>query len=257
VLTGRTVVVTRASGQAGELSALLRERGAKVVEIPSIEIVAPASWEEADRAIERLPGYDWLILTSPNAVASFFGRLRERGVALSCLADLKICAIGPKTRALVEAAGLAVAFTPKVFRAEALVAEAGTEAWRGKRVLFPRAAEGREVIPVALAALGATLELVTVYRTVPSAAGRAQARALLAARGADAVTFTSGSTVTGFAALFDPGELPGLLRGVAVASIGPVTTEAARAAGLAVDVTAAAATIPALVEALEDHFRTP
>jgi len=253
-LAGRTVLVTRAPGQAGEFSALLRERGATVVEVPAIEIVPPLSWEDADRAIDRLPGYDWLILTSTNAVDWFFGRVRERRRDLSCLAGVRICAVGPKTRRMIEVAGLEVDFQPSVYRAEGLINEAGEAAWRGKRVLFPRAAEGREVIPVEMKRIGAALDLVTVYRTVPSPAGRDQLRDLLAAGRLDAVTFTSGSTVDSFVSLLDPAQLAGIAGRVAVACIGPVTADAARAAGLPVDALATEATIPALADALGSYF---
>ncbi|HWR97107.1 MAG TPA: uroporphyrinogen-III synthase, partial [Candidatus Methanoperedens sp.] len=206
-LSGKTVLVTRAPGQAGEFSTLLRERGATVVEVPTIEIVPPASWDDADRAIDRLPGYDWLILTSTNAVDWFLRRVRERRGDLWCLAGVRVCAVGPKTRAAIEEAGLAVEFQPSVYRAEGLIAEAGEGAWRDKRVLFPRAAEGRDVIPEEMRRVGATLDLVTVYRTVPSATGRERLRELLASGKLDAVTFTSGSTVKSFVSLLDSAQL--------------------------------------------------
>jgi uroporphyrinogen III methyltransferase / synthase len=254
VLAGKTVLVTRAPGQAGEFSKLLRERGVNVVEVPTIEIVPPESWEDADRAIARLPGYDWLILTSTNAVDWFLRRVRERRGDLACLAGVGICAVGPKTRAAIEAAGLAVEFQPSVYRAEGLIQEAGEGAWRGARVLFPRAAEGRDVIPHEMRRVGATLDLVTVYRTVPSAGGREKLRELLAAGSLDAVTFTSGSTVKSFVSLLDPDQLAGIAGRVTVACIGPVTADEARAAGLPVDVLAREATIPSLADALESHF---
>jgi uroporphyrinogen III methyltransferase/synthase len=253
-LSGKTVLVTRAPGQAGEFSKLLRERGADVVEVPTIEIVPPLSWEEVDRAIGRLPGYDWLILTSTNAVEWFFRRVRERRGDLSCLTGVRICAVGPKTRAAIEGAGLAVAFQPSVFRAEGLIGEAGEGAWRGARVLFPRAAEGRDVIPDEMRRVGAELDLVSVYRTVPSAAGRDTLRGLLDAGTLDAVTFTSGSTVKSFVSLLDPGQITRLAGRIVVACIGPVTADAARAAGLPVDALAREATLPSLADALEEHF---
>jgi uroporphyrinogen III methyltransferase/synthase len=253
-LSGRTVLVTRAPGQAGEFSRLLLERGATVIEVPTIEIVPPESWDEADEAIDRLPGYDWLILTSANAVDWFLRRVRERRGDLWCLAGVRICAVGPKTRAAIEEAGLAVEFQPSVYRAEGLVQEAGEGAWRGKRVLFPRAAEGRDVIPDELRRIGATLDLVTVYRTVPSPAGRGRLRDLLAAGTLDAVTFTSGSTVKSFVSLLEPAQVAAIAGRVAVACIGPVTADEARAAGLPVDVLAREATIPSLADALEAHF---
>jgi uroporphyrinogen III methyltransferase/synthase len=253
-LNGRTILVTRAPGQAGEFSKLLREHGASVVEVPAIEIVPPESWEEADRAIDRLPGYDWLILTSTNAVDRFLRRVRERRGDLACLAGVRICAVGPRTRAAIEREGLAVAFQPSVFRAEGLVQEAGETAWRGKRVLFPRAAEGREVIPDEMRRVGAALDLVTIYRTVPSPDGRERLRALLEAGAIDAVTFTSGSTVRSFVALLEPAQLAGIAGRVAVACIGPVTADEALAAGLPVDIVAKEATLASLTDALEAHF---
>lgn len=253
-LAGKTVLVTRAPEQAGEFSKLLRERGAEVVEVPTIEIVPPETWEPVDRAIDRLPGYDWLILTSVNAVDWFLRRVRERRGDLTSLAGVRICAVGPKTRAAIERSGLAVAFQPSVFRAEALVGEADAAAWRGARVLFPRAAEGRDVIPAEMRRLGATLDLVAVYRTVPSPAGRERLRGLLAAGALDAVTFTSGSTVTNFVALLEPAQLAAIPGRAVVACIGPVTADAARAAGLPVDALAAEATLAALADALEARF---
>jgi len=253
-LIGKTVLVTRAPGQAGEFSKLLRERGATVVEIPTIEIVPPLSWEDADRAIERLPGYDWLILTSTNAVDWFFRRVRERRGDLTCLNGVRVCAVGPKTRETIERAGLAVEFQPSVFRAEGLINEAGAGAWSGKRVLFPRAAAGRDVIPDEMRRVGATLDLVTVYRTVPSSAGREQLHSLLAGGKLDAVSFTSGSTVTSFVSLLDPAQIAGIAGRIVVACIGPVTAAAATAAGLPIDALAKEATMPGLADALEAHF---
>lgn len=253
-LQEKTVLVTRAPGQAGEFSKLLRERGATVVEVPTIEIVPPLSWAEADRAIDRLPGYDWLILTSTNAVHWFFRRVRERRGDLAGLAGVRVCAVGPKTREAIERAGLTVFFQPSVYRAERLIQEAGEGAWRGKRVLFPRAAEGRDVIPTEMRRVGAELDLVTVYRTVPSPEGREKLRSLLAAGTLDAVTFTSGSTVSSFASLLDPAHLGSIVGRVAVACIGPVTADAALAAGLTADVLAKEATLPSLADALQEHF---
>jgi uroporphyrinogen III methyltransferase/synthase len=253
-LAGRTVLVTRAPGQAGEFSRLLRERGATVVEVPTIEIVPPLSWEDADRTIDRLPGYDWLILTSTNAVDWFFRRVRERRGDLSCLEGVRVCAVGPKTRETIERAGLDVAFHPSVYRAEGLISEAGEGAWHGKRVLFPRAAEGRDVIPDEMRRVGAELDMVTVYRTVPSPSGREKLRELLAAGTLDAVTFTSGSTVKSFVSLLDPSQIESIAGRVVVACIGPVTAAAARAAGLPEDALAEEATMPGLADALEGYF---
>jgi uroporphyrinogen-III synthase len=121
-------------------------------------------------------------------------------------------------------------------------------------VLFPRAAEGRDVIPDEMRRVGAALDLVTVYRTVPSPEGREKLRELLAAGALDAVTFTSGSTVASFVSLLEPAQIAAIAGRVAVACIGPVTADAARAAGLPVDALATEATIPGLADALEAWF---
>jgi uroporphyrinogen III methyltransferase/synthase len=137
--------------------------------------------------------------------------------------------------------------------AEALVAQGGAEGWAGTRVLFARAAEGREVIPEGLRKRGARVDVVAVYRNVPPPLSAEQFRKVLRG-GADAITFTSGSTVQNFAALFPAGEAARLLEGVAVGCIGPVTADAARGLGLEVAVMPEEYTIAAFTTALERYF---
>jgi uroporphyrinogen III methyltransferase/synthase len=254
-LAGKKIVVTRAKHQAGEFIRLLQERGAVPVAIPTIDIVDPESWEDADRALERIGSYHWLILTSVNGVRFFLRRVQNRLGGLSSLAGLRICAVGPRTREAVLKEGLTVDFMPTEHVAEAVVRERGEE-WEGRKVLFARAAEGRDVIPAGLRAAGAEVDEVAVYRNVrPESSGREFRDALGDGR-ADAITFTSGSTVKNFARLFPEGEAAGLLEGVTVACIGPVTAEAAEELGIEPDVVPKNYTIPALAEALEDFFNT-
>ncbi len=252
-LKGRTVIVTRARHQAEAFVRLLEERGSRAVAIPTIEIVDPETWAPVDEAIDGIERYQWLILTSANGADFFFRRFRLRRGSLDALGSLRICAVGPKTRMTVEREGLEVAFMPTVHVAEAVVAQGGAEAWAGARVLFARAAEGREVIPEGLAGLGALVDVVAVYRNVPPPLSAEQFREALH-QGADAITFTSGSTVQNFAALFPGGEAARLLGKVAVGCIGPVTADTARELGLEVAVVPEQYTIPAFVEALEHYF---
>jgi uroporphyrinogen III methyltransferase/synthase len=71
------------------------------------------------------------------------------------------------------------------------------------------------------------------------------------------ITFTSSSTTSNFAKLAGENNLPKLLRGVAIASIGPITSETIRKLGLTVTIEAKESTMPGLVRAIEDHFRSP
>lgn len=252
-LSGKKIVVTRASHQAAEFIRRLRERDAIPVAIPTIEIVEPDSWEEADGAIERIGSYHWLILTSVNGVKFFIRRLQQLKGGLSALAGHKISAVGPRTREAILREGLPVDFMPAEHVAEAVVEESD-EDWKGKRVLFARAAAGRDVIPEGLRAAGAEVDVVAVYRTVKPGTSQEEFRSVFGGGGADAITFTSGSTVTNFVELFPEGEAAKLLEGVTVACIGPVTADTAAKAGIDVDLMPEQYTIPALTQALEDYF---
>lgn len=252
-LAGKKIIVTRAKHQAGEFLRRLEEARALPVAIPTIEITDPESYEEADEAVGRIAGYHWLILTSVNGVKYFLRRVQEKHGGLSALAGIKICAVGPRTREALLKEGLRVDFMPSEHVAEAIVEESGAD-WQGKRVLYARAAEGRDVIPDGLRSMGADVDVVAVYRNVKPKTSAKDFRKVFESGEADAVTFTSASTVQNFAGLFKEGEASKLLEGVAVACIGPVTAEAAREVGIETDVMPGDYTIPALTAALEEYF---
>jgi uroporphyrinogen III methyltransferase/synthase len=255
-LFGRRIVVTRARAQAGVFAALLEEQGAEVVPLPTIATVPPESYDALDAALRRLGDYAWLVLTSENGVAAFFDRLRAHGGDVRALAGVAIAAIGPATRAAVEARGLRVALVPAEFRAEAVADAMIAAGVAGQRVLLARAAAARTVLPQRLAAAGAIVDEVPVYRTVLPPEAVAAPALFAGDRRPDLVTFTSSSTVTNFARLFAAHDLPSVLRGVAVGCIGPITAATARDLGLRVDVEPAEYTIPAFAAAVVDHFRT-
>jgi uroporphyrinogen III methyltransferase/synthase len=255
-LRGRTILITRPRPQAGRFAALLRELGAEPIELPTIQIAPPSSWEPLDRAIAAIATYDWLVFTSVNGVQAFFGRFEPRHGSPTALSGLKLCAIGPATAQALETRGLRVTAMPREYRAEAVVEALSAWPLRGRRLLLPRAAVARDVLPRALAERGAVVEVVEAYRTVlPADAVDAQVRRRLASGGIDAVTFTSSSTVTHFAALLGEEDLPRLLRGVVIACIGPITAETVRAYGLTPTVVASEYTIPGLARALEGYYR--
>ena len=239
-LYGRTVVVTRAAEQAGGLAARLRQLGARVIEWPTIAIGPAASYAALDGAIARLESYDWLIFTSVNGVRCFVERLDGSQRDWRALRG-RLCAIGPATRRALEQLHLKVDVTPAEYVAESLLEAFSKDDLTGKRVLLPRAAVARDVIPEELRRRGALIDVVEAYRTgMPE-----QARQPLPAK-PDWITFTSSSTVRNFV----EAQGVGVLEGVSIASIGPVTSETVRQYGLTVTVEAKPYTIDGLLNTL-------
>jgi len=259
-LAGRRVIVSRARGQAGKLSAELRAYGASVEEIPFIEIRPPASFAPLDAALRSHTTYDWMILTSANGVDALAARLAELQLNAAELHHLRLAAIGPATRRAAEALGLRVDVMPDEYVAEAVVNALRAEV-KGKRVLLVRARIARDVIPAELTRAGATVEVREAYETIaPESSRQALLAALASARRPDVITFTSSSTAKNFIALLNPGALSAdaatvkLIEGVTLASIGPVTSATLREVGLPVHLEAAQYTIPGLVQAIVRHF---
>lgn len=239
-LFGRRVVVTRTREQAPALARRLRDRGAEPVEVPTIAVVDAADGGAALReAAGRLATYDWIVFTSANAVDRLMPLLRDA----RALGRARVAAIGPGTADALVRWRVAADLLPERAVAESLLAALPPPAAYGGRLLLPRAAVAREVLPDGLRAVGWDVDVVEAYRTVPVPVPEA-----LAARatGADAICFTSASSVAGWIAAADPVVTPPV-----VACIGPVTAAAARHAGLTVGVVAATQTIDGLVAALE------
>ena len=235
-LFGTRIVVTRAREQASALVDRLRTLGAETIELPAIEIADPADGGVAVRkAADAIATYSWVVFTSANAVARFMPLLRDA----RALGPVRVAAIGPGTADALAEFGVTADLVPDRFVAEALL-DAFPDG-QG-RVLLPRAAVARDVLPAGLEAKGWDVDVVEAYRTEPASPSDA---ALAAAATADAITFTSSSTVTNFLAVAGADRVPGL-----VACIGPVTADTARAAGLRVDVVAEEHTIDGLVDAL-------
>lgn len=259
-LEGRTIVITRAASQAGELSALLENYGARVFACPTIEIREPDSYERLDEALDHLYGYDWLIFTSANAVRFFLQRLQNRGLSVADLDEIRVCAIGQKTADRLREAHVHVDVIPSQSTAEGVFTAlsefaGGNEGLAGLNFLLPRAAVGREHLPAALVKAGARVDVVTAYQTVlPENLDRGRLAAMLAG-GVDCIVFTSPSTVNNLALIFDTHDLAGSLSGIAIACIGPVTSAAAVELGLQVDVEPQGATSTDLARSIAEYYR--
>jgi uroporphyrinogen III methyltransferase / synthase len=253
-LAGRRIVVTRAREQASRFREILEEAGGEVLEIPTIRIEPPESWEPLDRAIRRLDDFRWLIFTSVNGVESFRQRLVSNGMDAAVLGRRRVAAIGPATAQALKELGAAPEVVPDEYRAEGLLEGLRAHIRPGDRVLLPRAAETRDLLVRELGRLGAEVAEVPAYRTAAVREGAPVLRRALEGGTVDVVTFTSSSTVRHFVAMFEPGEAGSLLRDVAVACIGPITAATAAELGLATRIMPAEYTIPALARAIIEYY---
>ncbi|MEO7039077.1 MAG: uroporphyrinogen-III C-methyltransferase [Gemmatimonadaceae bacterium] len=249
-LFGRTVVVTRAREQQSQLRTLLEAAGATVIEAPAIRI-QPLDQEPLRRALVNIASYQWLIVTSRNAVELLWAALRDTNLDARALAATKLCAVGPATSDALLAHGLAVDLIPDRYVAEGVIEKLRERTdVSGSRVLFARAAGARELLPTAMREMGATVDEVEIYRAVPDLSGLGALSEAVDAGKVDLVTFTSASTARHFV------DALGAERAAKVsgASIGPVTSDMARSLGVKIDVEAAESTIASLVQAIIERL---
>lgn len=235
-LLGMEVVVTRSREQASKLVVQLRELGAKVLAVPTIEFVEPSDgFAGLKAAIKSVSAFDWIIFTSPNTVSRFFDRVSD----LRELHGVKIAAIGNSTAHEIERLKLKCDFVPSEFVSEKFVEEfpCGT----GK-ILLPQAEDARDIIPKVLESKGWTLEVVSAYKTQAPQIEPDYAKVISAA---NAITFTSSSTVTNFISAFG---LIGLPKNII--SIGPVTTSTLNHHGITEVTTAQKHNIDGLIESV-------
>ena len=255
-LFGRRIVVTRTREQASELSRQLAERGAEVLEIPTIKIAPPTQRQLLVEALAELGTYDWIVFTSPNGVTAFFDYFLKGFPDIRDLGGVKFAAVGPGTAAKLKELHLHVDVMPEQY-VTAAIAKAMNDfaSIENLKILLLRAEVANPDLPQELTALGAIVDDVPCYQTVPETEDVNGAAARLLEAGADWITFTSSSTVENFHARFD---LPKLLRqfpAIRLASIGPETSKAIRALGLEPALEARPHTIDGLAAALEKIAR--
>ncbi len=282
-LFGQRILVTREHAEGFEP---LEELGAEIIEFPTIEIVPPERYDELDISIDKINAYNWLIFTSRNGVKYFFKRFFEKERDIRDLSGIKICTIGTKTAQELKKYGLKVDLVPDEFRAEGLIetiihvssvqktsaahpalAHGGTEGvvlpdplitppefLRGMRFLLPRAEKAREIFPEKVRELGGEIDVPVAYRTIKPEFRGKRLRRFLREGKITIATFTSAATFHNLREIMG-NDAEELLRGVAIAVIGPVTAEAVEKAGLRVDIMPREATIEAMVEEIIHWIR--
>jgi len=253
-LFGKRIVVTRSRDQASVFAEMLIDRGATVIELPTIDVVPPASWEELDSAIAGVESFAWIIFTSANAVRFFMERLRVLGKDVRMLKGVNLCTVGPKTAEALEAFGLKADLIPAEFKAEGVLAALGNAGVKGKKILIPRAKVSREILPDKLREMGADVTVATAYENVKPATDVERVKKLFEEKKIAAVTFTSSSTVHNFVEMLGQKEYIALVNGAIVACIGPVTAKTAAEYGMKIDVMPKKYTIPDFVDALAEYF---
>ena len=255
-LLGKRIVITRAREQASDLVKHLTDLGGECLEIPTIRVIPPDDFEPLDTAIENISVYDWLIFTSVNGVNAFFDRLFAKGLDVRSLHHLQTAVIGPATSERLLAFGVTSDIIPESYRAESVVAAFANLDITDNKVLLPRAAEARPILPVELSRMGAIVNEVTAYRTQAVYDNADFLLQRLNEGTIDIVTFTSSSTVKNFHALIPHKDLERLMQPVVIACIGPITADTARSLGFDVHLVAQSFTIPGLCNAILEHYRS-
>lgn len=253
-LAGQTVLVTRAETQASALTDLLRQHGARVLELPTLAILPPTSWDPMDEAITRLKSYDWLLLTSANAVIFWMKRLADHGLDSRALAGIQIAVVGAKTAETLAGYGLRPDLMPAEFVADALL-DALPEP-QGSRFLFPRVESGgREVLVKGLQERGAEVTEIAAYQSICPEQADPHVIEALRARQVDVLTFASSKTVQHFGLLMQRARLDATAWDppVQIVAIGPKTADTCQEVLGRVDLMPSDYTLPALVEILLKH----
>jgi uroporphyrinogen III methyltransferase/synthase len=254
-LDGKRIVITRARSKAASLARAIEDLGGNIFEFATIEIQPAADLGPLDEAIKNLAVYDWLMFTSVNGAEIFFERFSRLQGARHWPADLQFAAIGPETAKRLESAGVKNCLIPKTYQAEGILEMLQPSAMRGKRVLIPRAAGAREVLPETLRRWGAQADVIESYRTILPKTQASELKEKLWRREIDMVTFTSSSTVSNFSRLFDDQPLAGILGETPIACIGPIAENTVAELGGIAAVSAREFTIRGLVRAIAEYFQ--
>ncbi|WP_244982355.1 uroporphyrinogen-III synthase [Cylindrospermopsis raciborskii] len=258
LLSGKTILVTRAVGQSSELSQGLTNLGARVIELPALEIGPPSSWMFLDQSILELSTFDWLVFTSTNGVEYFFERMalqnkNQQALIKEAINRIKIAVVGEKTAQSLKTHHLEPDFIPPDFIADSLVNNF-PENLAGKKILFPRVESGgREILVKELTQKGAQVVEVPAYESLCPQSIPTTAQQVLINQSVDVITFASSKTVKFFCVLLEnnlPQEIEHYLKKTAIASIGPQTSKTCIDLLGRVDITTQQYTIDGLIKAI-------
>lgn len=253
-LTGKRIVITRAASQSEALGRALSDRGAIPVMVPLISFAEPEDCTPLDQAIAEIGQFDWLVLTSAQAVRAVVQRSEELERPLARTgSELRFACVGPVTAEAARKANLRVAYVAVTHNGVALANELGSKL-QGLKVLLPRSDRANPDLPAALQRYGAQVTEVIAYRTLQAGeVDQAQLKRIAGSQG-DAILFFSPSAVQHFVELVGAEQLRGIQDKLAITAVGPITAKALREEGVVRAVVAADTTVASVTEALEKHF---
>jgi len=252
-LAGLRVLVTRGEQQSDAMIGALRELGALPVVLPTIEIAPPLDAGPLEAAVDSLSAWDGLLLTSANAVEAFFGALTASGLDSRALAGVELGVVGTATAAALAKHGVRPDVVPPENVSDALAEALVAGGVSGRRFLLPQAAQGRPTLARALREAGATVDVVTAYRTIAPTHPNPDLLRRLKAGELDVLTFASPSALRNLAGMLGEEELRRVADAAVVVCIGPVTAQAAHTLGVRVDVVPGDFTVDAMLDALVAH----
>lgn len=281
MFTGQRIIITRGNPQAQILKEKLEALGANAQVFPVIEFKDPVSFEKLDQAISKIGKFDWIVFASQNAVSYFLKRIDNQNVPNEALQKLKIGAIGKSTANHLRKFGFTASYSPSKFIAENFIDEfPDLENIKGKNILWPRTNVGRTLIGDKLSEYGANVTMVEAYRTeLPSNLEELSIKLFNVCnnKSVDLITVASSQTARNLSTVLKVGmvsyaksqgfivnpesvaldaSIKSFLSGIAVASIGPITTQTTKEVLGKVDLEASEHTVDGLIEAIGKYFKT-
>lgn len=251
-LFGKRILVTRAREQASYFSELIEKAGGEAIEVPTIKIASPSDKTPLINAIKSASNYNWIIFTSVNGVKAFFDEMKINHIDIRSLGNVKICAIGPKTKEILEAKGLIVDVMPEKFVAESVLESLKPLINPGEKILLPRSDLARTILVDVLKEMKAEVDEVIAYQTVKENLVDDELLEKLNNKSIQIITFTSSSTVHN---LMDLIKDKSILEGIILASIGPVTSNTLKEYGLKPQIEAKEYTIDGLFSEIIDYYK--
>ncbi|MFD2625391.1 uroporphyrinogen-III synthase [Salibacterium salarium] len=250
-LKGHTVLVTRPPRQAPALQRLIEAEGGVAHNLPLIRTVRLPKSKEQISTVQS-SSWDWIVFTSANAVAFFEEVQQETGLSLHD--DVRIASVGKKTSNWLKKKGRTPDLVPNKYTAEGLAELLQVHVAEGERVLFPKSARARPVIPMALREIGAYVEELPLYTSVPAEENKTKLLDYINKGNVDILTFTSPSAVKAFVSFLQETP-PALWKKNPVVSIGSVTDEEVVRQGFTCHKTAYPYTIEGMVRSIADLIK--
>ncbi len=253
LLRNRKIVVTRDAHQAKSLINKIEVLGGQAVVFPTIRITEPSDWTDCDKALSEINSYDWIVFSSINSVRYFMQRAGEKGIVHF---DSNIAAIGERTVVEIKKYGLGVQLVPNRFTARELLNKFESISLKAQRILLPSSNIARDELYEGLKKLGAEVNRIVIYQTVPNTELDADDMIRkIQKEEIDCLTFFSPSAFNFFKDILGEEIIEKIkTKNIAVAAIGPTTARAIEAQGLRIDILPENSVEDNLIKAITNYY---